>query len=385
MKRIVILGSTGSIGRMALEVISAHRDRFNVVGLVAGRNIDLLEKQVKDFGPEVVAVAGEGEARELRRRLGPKPEVHFGEEGVNAVAAHDGSDFVLSSMVGFSGLIPTIHAIRAGKVIGLANKETLVIAGRIVTEEARMHGARILPVDSEHSAIFQCVEGHDRGQVKRVILTASGGPFMGKTMEDLKSVSPEEALKHPKWNMGKKVTIDSATLMNKGLEVIEASHLFDLPAEKIDVLVHPQSIVHSMVEFIDGGLLAQISVPDMRGPIGYALSYPERLDNTVPHLDFSTVGELTFHRPDAENFPCLRFAYEALKEGGTMPSVLNAANEAVVDAFLARKIKFTDIPVIINEVMHSHVKGSAAALEGVIEADRWAREKAEDYIKKCKP
>jgi len=382
MKRIVILGSTGSIGRMALEVISGHRDKFAVVGLVAGRNIDLLEKQVKDFGPEIVAVAGEGDARELRRRLGPRPEVHFGGEGINTVAAHGGSDFVLSSMVGFSGLVPTIRAARAGKVIGLANKETLVIAGRIVMEEARTHGARILPVDSEHSAIFQCVEGYDRRQVKRVILTASGGPFWGRTAEELKNVSPEEALKHPKWNMGKKVTIDSATLMNKGLEVIEASHLFDLPAGRIDVLVHPQSIVHSMVEFIDGGLLAQISVPDMRGPIAYALSYPERLDDAVPRLDLDTAGKLTFHRPDAENFPCLGFAYEALKEGGTMPAVLNAANEAMVNAFLGRRIAFADIPVIINKVMHSHVKGDAVELEGVVEADRWAREKAEEYIRK---
>jgi 1-deoxy-D-xylulose-5-phosphate reductoisomerase len=382
MKRIAILGSTGSIGRMALEVISKHRDRFAVAGLVAGRNIDLLERQVRDFSPEIIAVAGEDDARELRRRLGSRPEVRSGEEGINAVAAHNGSDFVLSSMVGFSGLIPTIRAIRAGKVIGLANKETLVIAGRIVMEEARARGARILPVDSEHSAIFQCMEGYDRGQVKRVILTASGGPFIGKTMEELKNVTPEQALKHPKWNMGKKVTIDSATLMNKGLEVIEASHLFDLPAGRIDVLVHPQSIVHSMVEFTDGGLLAQISVPDMRGPIGYALSYPERLDDTVPRLDLETVGQLTFQRPDAENFPCLGFAYEALKDGGTMPAVLNAANEAAVNAFLGGRINFTDIPVIINEIMHSHVNGRAAELEEVIEADRWARESAEDHIKR---
>jgi 1-deoxy-D-xylulose-5-phosphate reductoisomerase len=382
MKRIVILGSTGSIGRMALDVISAHRDKFTVVGLVAGRNIDLLEKQVKDFGPEIVAVAGEGDARELRRRLGPMPEVFFGDEGVSAVAAYGGSDFVLSSMVGFSGLVPTVRAARAGKVIGLANKESLVIAGRIVMEEARRHGSQILPVDSEHSAIFQCLKGHDREQVKRVILTASGGPFWGRTAEEMKNVSPEEALKHPKWSMGKKVTIDSATLMNKGLEVIEASHFFDLTAGRIDVLVHPQSIVHSMVEFVDGGILAQISVPDMRGPIAYALSYPDRLGDTVRRLDLDLAGKLTFHRPDAENFPCLRFAYEALKEGGTMPAVLNAANEVMVNAFLGRRIAFADIPVIINKVMHSHVKGDAAELDGVVEADRWARAKAEEYIRK---
>jgi 1-deoxy-D-xylulose-5-phosphate reductoisomerase len=382
MKRVVILGSTGSIGRMALDVISKHRDRFSVVGLVAGRNIDLLEKQVKEFAPEVVAVAGESDARELRRRMGAGPELLFGEDGISRVAAHGGSDFVLSAMVGFSGLVPTICAVRAGKVIGLANKETLVIAGRIVMQEAKVHGSRILPVDSEHSAIFQCMNGHDKAQVKRVILTASGGPFMGKTMRELKDVSPEKALKHPRWSMGKKVTIDSATLMNKGLEVIEASHLFDLPAEKIDVLVHPESIVHSMVEFIDGGMLAQISVPDMRGPIGYALSYPERLGDTVPRLDLETVGKLTFQRPDAVNFPCLAFAYEALKEGGTVPAVLNAANEVMVNAFLERRIAFTDIPAIINKVMHAHVKGNGLRLEEVVEADRWAREKAEEHVGK---
>jgi len=385
MKKIVILGSTGSIGRMALDVISRSRDRFSVIGLVAGKNIDLLESQVKIFQPKIVAVAGEGDAQELRKRLGPRPEVLAGGEGINAVAAYGGADFVLSAMVGFSGLMPTLHAIRAGKAIGLANKETLVIAGTIVMEEAKGHGVVILPVDSEHSAIFQCIEGHDRRYVKRVILTASGGPFMGKTLEELKVVTPEDALKHPKWNMGKKVTIDSATLMNKGLEVIEASHLFGLEADRIDVLVHPQSIVHSMVEFSDGGLLAQISMPDMRGPIAYALSYPQRLENTVPPLELDTIGKLTFYRPDSESFPCLGFAYEALREGGTMPAVLNAANEVMVNAFLKGRISFTQIPVIIKKTMHSHKTQKAAELDAVIEADRWAREKAEEYIKKRNP
>ncbi|MCL4474962.1 MAG: 1-deoxy-D-xylulose-5-phosphate reductoisomerase [Nitrospirae bacterium] len=385
MKKIVILGSTGSIGRMALDVISRSRDRFSVIGLVAGKNIDLLESQVKTFQPKIVAVAGEGDAQKLRKRLGPRPEVLAGGEGINAVAAYGGADFVLSAMVGFSGLMPTLHAIRAGKAIGLANKETLVIAGTIVMEEAKGHGVVILPVDSEHSAIFQCIEGHDRRYVKRVILTASGGPFMGKTIEELKVVTPEDALKHPKWNMGKKVTIDSATLMNKGLEVIEASHLFGLEADRIDVLVHPQSIVHSMVEFSDGGLLAQISMPDMRGPIAYALSYPQRLENTVPPLELDTIGKLTFYRPDSESFPCLGFAYDALREGGTMPAVLNAANEVMVNAFLKGRISFTQIPVIIKKTMHSHKTQKAAELDAVIEADRWAREKAEEYIKKRNP
>ncbi len=382
MKKIVILGSTGSIGRMALDVISRSRHRFAVVGLAAGKNIDLLERQVKTFQPEVVAVAGEGDAQELRRRLGPIPEVLAGAEGVTAVASHEDADFVLSAMVGSRGLMPTLHAIRAGKVIGLANKETLVIAGALVMEEAKNHGAVILPVDSEHSAIFQCIEGHDRRYVKRVILTASGGPFMGKTMKELEAVTPEAALNHPKWSMGRKVTIDSATLMNKGLEVIEASHLFGLDADHIDVLVHPQSIVHSLVEFVDGGLLAQMSTPDMRGPIGYALSYPERMDDTVPTLELDMVGTLTFCQPDRESFPCLGFAYDALREGGTMPAVLNAANEVMVSAFLRGMISFTLIPVIIKKTMLSHRTQKAAGLDAVMDADRWAREKAEEYIKK---
>ncbi len=384
MKRIVILGSTGSIGRMALDVISKHRDKFTVVGLAAGSNIELLEEQIKSFGPEIIAVADEGRALKLGKRLGRKHEIYTGSEGLRAVAAYDKSDFVLSAIVGFSGLMPTIHAIRSGKVIGLANKETLVIAGSIVMEEARTHGAKILPVDSEHSAIFQCVEGQDRRYLKKVILTASGGPFMGKKMDELKDVSPDEALKHPKWNMGKKVTIDSATLMNKGLEVIEASHLFGLPAERIDVLIHPQSIVHSMVEFNDGALLAQISMPDMRGPIAYALSYPQRLDDTVPRLELADIEKLSFYRPDTDNFPCLGFAYEALKEGGTRPAVLNAVNEVTVNAFLERTINFNAIPVIIKKIMYSHEAKKASDLDVIIEADRWAREKAEEYIKKSK-
>ncbi len=381
MKRVVILGSTGSIGRAALDVISRHRDKFDVVGLAAGRNIDLLEEQAKAFGPEIIGVAEEKAALELRRRLGSKTEVYSGEVALKTVAAHQGADFVLSALVGFSGLLPTIYAARAGKVIGLANKESLVIAGSIVMEEARAHRAKILPVDSEHSAIFQCVEGHDGKHLKKVILTASGGPFIGKKREELREVTPEVALRHPNWSMGRKVTIDSATLMNKGLEVIEASHLFDLPAERIDVLVHPQSIVHSMVEFNDGSLLAQMSMPDMRGPIAYALSYPQRLDDTIPRLELAAIGRLTFHRPDTENFPCLGFAYEALKEGGTMPAVLNAANEVAVDAFLGGRINFTSIPVIINKTMLSHETKKAAGLDVIIEADRWAREKAEEHLR----
>ncbi len=382
MRRVSILGSTGSIGKMALDVISRHRDEFAVVGLAAGRNIDLLEEQIGLFTPRIVAVAEEKAASELRKRVGRRVRVCAGEEGIKTVAAFESADFVLSSMVGFSGLAPTLEAIRAGKVIGLANKETLVSAGDIVLSEARSHGAKILPVDSEHSAIFQCVEGHDKSFLKRVILTASGGPFMGKKKRELKDVTPEKALMHPKWKMGRKITIDSATLMNKGLEVIEAARLFGLPGERISVLVHPQSIVHSFVEFSDGGLLAQVSVPDMRGPIAYALSYPRRLENSVPPLELADVESLTFYRPDFRNFPCLALAYDALDEGGTMLAVLNAANEAGVEAFLQRRIDFNSIPDIIKKVMHSHETTKAVGLDDIIEADRWARERAENYIKR---
>lgn len=380
MKRVVILGSTGSIGTSALDVISGHRDRFRVVGLAAGRNIDLLEGQIDVFRPEVVAIADENAAIELRKRVGRKTEVLAGEDGINHVAAYKGSDFVLSSMVGFSGLIPTMHAVRAGKAIGLANKEVLVTAGEIVMREAGRYGSKILPVDSEHSAIFQCIEGQDRRHLKRVVLTASGGPFAGRTKDDMKDVTPQDALRHPNWNMGRKVTIDSATMMNKGLEVIEAAHLFGLAAGMIDVLIHPQSIVHSMVEFNDGSVLSQMSVPDMRGPIGYALSYPDRLDDAVSRLELDRIEKLTFFKPDTESFPCLKYAYDALMEGGTMPAVLNAANEAAVNAFLEKRISFNDIPVIINKVMHSHSTKQTAEILAVIDADRWAREKAEENI-----
>lgn len=384
MKRITILGSTGSIGRSALEVISRHKDRFEVAGLAAKNNIDLLEEQVKTFTPKIIAVADEKAAIELSRRMGTRQEILAGEEGINAVAAYKDCDFVLSAVVGFSGLIPTLHAIKAGKTIGLANKETLVTAGSIVMAEAKKCGVKILPVDSEHSAIFQCMEGHDIKYLKGIILTASGGPFAGKKAAELKNIRPVDALKHPNWRMGKKITIDSATLMNKGLEVIEAHHLFGLPAEKIRVLIHPQSIIHSMVEFIDGTILAQASTPDMRGPISYALSYPERLNDALAPLELDLIEKLSFSRPDTENFPCLNYAYEAQKKGGTMPTVLNASNEIAVNAFLNNRIFFNDIPVIIRETMQAYIPVPAPGIGEIIEADKWAREKAEEYIKNVK-
>lgn len=382
MKRIVILGSTGSIGTSALDVIAKHRDRFSVAALAAGKNIDLLEEQIRIFSPPVVAVGDEDAARKLRARIGAKPEILAGPEGIRTIAAHQDSDFVLSAMVGFSGLLPTLCAIQAQKTIGLANKEVLVTAGDIVMRKAAEAGVRILPVDSEHNAIFQCLEGQDRAYVKKIILTASGGPFVGRKAAELKDVRPGDALSHPNWKMGRKITIDSATLMNKGLEVIEASHLFAFPAGSIHVLIHPQSLVHSLVEFHDGSLLAQVSNPDMRGPIAYSLAYPERLEGSVSPLELDLVGKLTFGRPDQESFPCLGYAYEALKRGGTMPAVLNAANELAVGAFLEERISFNDIPVIINRTMQSHETMAAEELDAVVEADRWGREKAAEYIRK---
>lgn len=382
MKRIVILGSTGSIGKGALEIISKYRDRFEIVGLTAKSNIGLLEKQVETFRPEVIAVADEAGAVELRKRLGV--EVLSGSEGIAEVASDKRADFVLSAIVGFAGLLPTLSAIKAGKTVGLANKEAIVVAGKIVIEDAARSGAKIIPVDSEHSAIFQCIEGRNRESIRRIVLTASGGPFHGRSKGEMDRVTVKDALRHPRWDMGRKITIDSATLMNKGFEVIEAHHLFGLLPDEIDVLIHPQSIVHSMVEFNDRSYIAQLSVPNMKGPIAYALSYPERLDNSMPSLDLSTIEKLTFEKPDTESFPCLLYAYEALREGGTMPSVLNAANEVAVDAFFQGIIGFNDIPVIIKNTMHSHRSIQLKSVDTVIEADRWARGKAREITGKFK-
>jgi 1-deoxy-D-xylulose-5-phosphate reductoisomerase len=387
MKRITILGSTGSVGRNALDIISTYRDRFRVVALTAGKNVDLLEEQIKSFSPEIVAVADEAAAKELRRRIEghmPSLKILSGHDGVAEAAGYEGAEFVLSAIVGAAGLIPTISAIRARKTIGLANKEALVMAGRIVTEEAKKSGVRILPVDSEHCAVFQCIEGHKNSDIRRIILTASGGPFAGKGVSELNDIKPEDALKHPSWQMGKKITIDSATLMNKGLEMIEAHYLFNIPPERIDVLIHPQSIVHSIVEFSDRSCIAQLSIPDMKGPIGYALSYPERLENVMQGLDLDRIESLVFKKPDNECFPCLSYAYMAMESRGTMPSVLNAANEVAVDAFLKGMIRFIEIPFIIRETMEDHVVMSDTELTAIIEADRWARKEAEKVIKEIK-
>lgn len=405
MKKISILGSTGSIGRNALDIISKFPDRFKAVGLTAGKNMPLLIKQIEQFHPELVAVSDEETYKKLKSELrGQKSGVKilWGTEGISHVAAMSDADTVLSAIVGSAGLLPTIAAIKAGKTVALANKETLVMAGEIVMALVKEYGATLLPVDSEHSAIFQCIKealplsnpktnkeqlflGNLSDEVlqsyiKKIILTASGGPFFGKTINELKDVSPESALKHPNWNMGKKITIDSATLMNKGLEVIEAHYLFGLPVEKIDVLIHPQSIVHSIVEFIDGTYIAQLSNPDMKGPIAYALSYPERLYDVIKTIDWDKLSTLTFQKPDHETFSCLCLAYSALKTGGTMPAVLNASNEVAVAAFLDGIIGFNTIPVIIKETMNSHSVRSASDIDIVLEADRWAREKTKELI-----
>ncbi len=380
MKRLTILGSTGSIGRSTLEVVAGNKQDFKVVGLAAGSNIDLLESQIKIFRPEVVAVADEATALELSKRVNGV-SVLPGTQGIDSVASYANSDFVISSIVGSAGLLPTLAAIRAGKTVGLANKESLVMAGEIVTAEARKRGVKIIPVDSEHSAVFQCIEGQKRSGVRRIILTASGGPFVGRKKKELEDITVKDALRHPNWSMGKKISIDSATLMNKGLEVIEACWLFDMPADRVSVLVHPQSVVHSLVEFIDRSCLAQMSMPDMKGPISYALSYPDRICDPIPPLELDAIGTLTFSMPDNETFPCLSYAYDAIRTGGTMPCVLNASNEEAVNAFLDGRIGFNSISSVIRKTVERHAVRAVSDLEDIMEADRWSRETAKQYIR----
>jgi 1-deoxy-D-xylulose-5-phosphate reductoisomerase len=378
-KALSILGSTGSIGVNTLEVVRQFPDRFEVVALAAGRNIDLLFEQIRVFRPELVSVLDQHLAVQLQQRLqseSHQPEVFFGHEGYERVAAYPKSRMLVSAMVGAAGLLPTLAAIEAGKDLALANKETLVIAGEIVMRLARSKGINILPVDSEHSAIFQALHGNHREALKRILLTASGGPFFASTRDELAKVTPEAALRHPNWTMGKKITIDSATLMNKGLEVIEAHWLFDVPVEQIAIHIHPESIVHSMVEYIDGSVIAQMGIPDMKIPIAYALSYPERLPVQSPPLDLFRLRNLNFYPPDEEKFPCLRLAYEACRHGSTMPAVLNAANEVAVDAFLNGRITFLEIPQVIEKVMKAHQVNTSLTLEAILEADRWARQEA---------
>lgn len=382
MKRIAILGSTGSIGRSALQVIEQFPDRFQVVALAAGRNVDLLIEQIQRFRPKVAAVLDQELANDLVNRLPADTgvEVLAGSTGYQETASCAEADMVLSSMVGAAGLIPTLSAIRAGKDVALANKETLVMAGALVMEEVRKYQIRLLPVDSEHNAIFQALEGHRREDLKRILLTASGGPFLNLPKEQLESVTPAQALNHPNWEMGAKITIDSATMMNKGLEVIEAKWLFEVPVEKVDVHIHPQSIVHSMVEYVDGSVIAQLGMPDMRVPIAYALAYPERLKLDLPTLDFFSVQTLTFQEPDRGRYPCLDLAFNACKAGGTMPAVLNASNEVAVQAFLEKRIPFLGIARLVEKVMEEHALAPATELEAILAADTWARQRTEKII-----
>lgn len=374
LQRLAVLGSTGSIGTQALEVAAAHPDKFRVSVLAAHQNIKLLEEQIDRFRPDIAAVADPAAAAALRGCYAGPTKILGGEEGLLEAAAYREADTVLTSMVGFAGLRPTLAAIDAGKKIALANKETLVAAGELVMAQAKRKGVPILPVDSEHSAVFQSLAGGKRENINKIILTASGGPFRGMTRRELGAVRVEECLKHPNWSMGRKITVDSATLANKGLEVIEARWLFDVDYDKIEVVVHPQSIIHSMVEYCDGAVIAQLGAPDMRGPIQYALSYPDRLAGSVPALDFASVAALTFQPPDGETFPALGLAFAAGRRGGTMPCVFNAANETAVYAFLRGEARFLDIPEIISRTTAAHVSITRPSLADIFAADEWARE-----------
>jgi 1-deoxy-D-xylulose-5-phosphate reductoisomerase len=382
LKCLSIFGSTGSIGVNTLDVVSRFPDRFSVIGLAARVNLKLLKEQIITFKPQIVSVHTDTLAKKLKTFLpgNCKPEIVYGNEGLANIAGLNGVDMVVSAIVGSAGLLPTFIAIKRGKHIALANKETLVMAGKIMMKEARKNKVNIIPVDSEHSAIFQSLQGHRKKYLKNVILTASGGPFLRYSCKRLANVTPKEALKHPKWKMGKKVTIDSASLMNKGLEVIEAKWLFDIPPKKIKVYIHPQSIIHAMVEYNDGSVIAQLSRPDMRGPISYALSYPERIPIELPSLNLLEVGKLSFIPPNHKKFPALGLAYRALEDGETMPTVLNAVNEVAVSAFLNKKIKFADIPIIVEKAMDIHHPQKINCLEDILIADRWARQKAEEII-----
>ena len=381
MKKLSILGSTGSIGTSTLAVAEQFPERFRVVALAGGNNSALLEAQIRKFRPAIAAIAGEKAAESLRRACSDLPvTILSGIEGMIQVASASEADITVSSIVGTAGLVPTLAAIRAGKDIALANKEVLVTAGELVMAECRSRNVRLFPVDSEHSAIFQCLHSGERGDVKRLILTASGGPFRNHTEQELAKVTLQQALRHPNWNMGRKITIDSATLMNKGLEVIEAHWLFGMAPDQITVLVHPQSIVHSLVEYQDGSVVAQLGMPDMKGPIAYALSYPDRLPDVSPGLDLASIATLTFQEPDRELFPCLGYAYDAIEAGGSMPAVLSAANEVAVRYFLEEKIGFLDIPRVLKATMDAHTPVSFANVDEALRTDLWARHEAERFI-----
>ena len=389
MKRLVILGSTGSIGRNALSVVEMHPDLFEIVGLSANRSVDQLEAQVRQFRPKLVAMTTPSSAQELQKRLRgvSSTDVLTGNDGIITLAKMAEADLILEGMGGSAGLIPTLEAIEAGKDLAFVNKEVLVMGGQIVLDAARKNKVQLLPVDSEISAIFQCLQSaklqhqsQQQQQIHRLILTASGGPFRQTPIADLQRVSPTQALKHPNWKMGSKITIDSATMMNKGLEVIEAKWFFGVDLSQIEVLIHAESIIHSMVEFIDGSLLAQLGIADMRVPIQYALTYPDRLPNPSPRLDFSQIPKLHFEKPDLQRFPCLQHAYTAAEVGGTLPTVLSQADEVAVEAFLEQRIGFMNIPRILGQVMDAHQVVAEPKLEDILESSRWAQIRTREQI-----
>lgn len=379
MKSISILGSTGSIGTQTLEIIRDNPDKYSVRALTCAKNEKLLAEQIKEFRPVFAVIKSEESAGRLAEAF-PETTVFSGREGLIRAAEDQGVDIVVNSVVGMAGLVPTYHALKAKRTIALANKETLVAGGALIMKTAAENGVSILPVDSEHSAVFQSLQGFDRKQVRRLILTASGGPFRGKKREELKDVKAAQALKHPNWDMGAKVTIDSSTLMNKGFEVAEARWLFDMPEDKIDVVVHPESIIHSMVEYEDRAVMAQLGTPDMKIPISYALGYPQRIPNTMDPLDLTKVGRLTFEAPDMETFRCLALARQALRAGGTYCTALNAANEVMVGAFLRGSAGFLDIPEVLEKVLDAHKSGDPQDLDSILEADRQARASAEKLL-----
>jgi len=382
MKRISLLGATGSIGVNVLEVVRKFPEQYQIVAMAAGTNVDLLAAQVQEIQPELISVLNEERVAALRKLLPEKfhNRIVFGTEGNKQVAAFPSADITISAIVGAAGLLPTLAAIEAGKDVGLANKETLVMAGKIVMTKVRENCVQLLPVDSEHSAIFQALEGGQKKDLNKIILTASGGPFLGKKLSELLHVTKEQALNHPNWEMGRKISIDSATLMNKGLEVIEARWLFDVTADEIEVVVHPQSIVHSLVEYQDGSVLAQLGIPDMRIPIAYALSYPDRLPLELQPLQLSQCANLEFLEPDYVCFPALKLAFNALRQGGVMPAVLNAANEVAVDAFLDSRLRFPEIAETVARTMDIVKQGSEDSIEDILLADGAARREAQKLI-----
>ncbi|UCE21588.1 MAG: 1-deoxy-D-xylulose-5-phosphate reductoisomerase [Candidatus Aminicenantes bacterium] len=383
MENIAILGSTGSIGRSSLEVMDKLSNRFRVVGLAAGRNIQLLEEQVEKFKPKIVSLAREEEAEQFRRKFKDRSiHITFSQEGAEEVASFEENDIVISAITGIEGLRPTLAAVGTGKKVALANKESMVVAGPLLQNLIEESGAQVIPVDSEHSGVFQCLAKEKMEDVKRVILTASGGPFFRHSSKEMEEVTLEDALNHPRWKMGKKVTIDSATLMNKGLELIEAHWLFNIEPQKLEVLIHPQSIVHSLVELNDGSVLAQLSPTDMRVPIQYALTYPGRENSLLPSLDLKEIGSLEFFAPDDEKFPLLKLARLALEEGASFPIVLNAANEVAVDAFLLSEISFLEISEIVSKTVESHQKSEVQNLEDIFFVDREARQIARNLIER---